>query len=196
MAVPAAVDDVIYAERAVRAALVPVDARVIAVELDRTVVLFGTPDRWDAIAGSYFEALEDVPEDLLLKACRHVRLTCKFFPRPSEFREPIRDEMAARKMALAKLEMMASRAVALPAPPARHQDPQRRAEIADKAVGEVRRLTHAALRLPAAPLDDQPVREVSESLRRAAADLAGFRLADISEAEAEQMLSAWGRGGK
>lgn len=197
MAVPVAVDDVASTEAAVRNALRPVDARVIAVELDRTIALFGTPDRWDDITGSYFEALEDLPEDLLLKACRHVRLNCRFFPRPSEFRDPIRDELSVRKVALRKLEMMASRASQeiFHAVARREQDPARRAEIAEQAVATVRASARTVVMSTPSTADDLPQRTYAESLKRAAAGLASFRLAEIGEAEADEMLRRWPEGG-
>ncbi|WP_430436846.1 hypothetical protein [Oceanibaculum nanhaiense] len=190
------------AHAAIARSLQPADPMVVIRELVKTQRIFGSPENWqEDMADAYLEAMQDVPEDLTLKACRHVRMNCRFFPRPSEFRDPIRDELSARKVALAKLEMMASRVSqeALTAIARREQDPARRAEVADRAVATVRASARTVMMSAPPRADDVPARAYAESLKRAAAGLASFRLAEIGEAEAENMLRNWpagsGKGG-
>ena len=87
--------------------LTPVDAKTGMVLLDQTMGLFGTPDNWSEIAEFYLEAIEDLPEDLLRKALKHVRMTYKnFIPKPAHIREHVEGEYKTRISCASKLRMM------------------------------------------------------------------------------------------
>ena len=74
--------------------------------MEQTLEIFGMPENWDEVAKFYLEAFEDMPIDLVEKALKEVRRNLKWFPKPSELRKPVADDLARRKMALNKLEMM------------------------------------------------------------------------------------------
>lgn len=68
--------------------------------------MFGVPDNWEKVAAFYLEAVEDIPEDLLEVALKHVRMNRKWFPKPFEIREPILPELAKRKAIIGKIQTM------------------------------------------------------------------------------------------
>lgn len=94
----------------VDAALVPANPCVVAVEVERTLALFGAPENWGDIADFYLEAFEDVPLDLVQVALKHARKSLKFFPRPAELLAPIRGELEERRHAARRLRVAADRA--------------------------------------------------------------------------------------
>lgn len=67
--------------------------------LDSTLAIWPLPPNWAQIAPHYREALADVPADLVDMALRHVRLTSKWLPKPSEIREPIARLLELRQRA-------------------------------------------------------------------------------------------------
>jgi hypothetical protein len=69
----------------------------LAVKLDATLAIWKLPDDWAAMAPFYIEALADVPADLVDIALKHVRLNCKWFPKPAELRAPIERLLAERQ---------------------------------------------------------------------------------------------------
>lgn len=83
----------------------PADPKAVAVLLERTLALYGAPENWDEIAEFYLEAFESTPLDLVEEALKEVRLTCKFFPKPSELRAPIVDEEMNRQATQGRLRM-------------------------------------------------------------------------------------------
>lgn len=87
-------------------ATIPADPKQVAVLLEQTLAIYGAPDNWSETAEFYLEALEDVPLDLVEKALKHVRLNLKWFPKPSELREPIREELAHRETTVSRLGAM------------------------------------------------------------------------------------------
>ena len=68
--------------------------------------LYGVPDNWDAIAIFHLEAFEDVPLDLVVRALKTVRRTCRFFPKPAELRGPIKDDLLERIVTRVRLGSM------------------------------------------------------------------------------------------
>lgn len=90
------------------AALQPADTQILAALLKQTLAIWQSnqPANFKEIAGSYLEAFESVPIDLVQSALKHVRLTSKFFPKPAELLEPIRSEMENRKQTLRRLTTM------------------------------------------------------------------------------------------
>lgn len=67
-------------------------------------VIFGTPLNFEQQIPLYVVALEDIPLDLLEKGVMACLRGCKFFPRPAEIREPIRDKLQERRHAARRLE--------------------------------------------------------------------------------------------
>lgn len=127
-------------ERA-KAALVPADLRAVAVELDRTIAVHGQPpESWDDIAETYLEAFEDVPLDLVLKACKHVRLRCKFWPKPADFLAAISEELEQRRHVLRRLQVAEQRAK----PAQRADDPPR---ATPEQIAAVKKVVEEGLRL-------------------------------------------------
>lgn len=88
------------------AALTPVDEKALVVLLDRTLALWKLPDNWSEIAAFYLEALRDLPIDLLEKALRHVRMTCKFLPKPAELREAVAKDLDERRADALRCRML------------------------------------------------------------------------------------------
>ena len=87
--------------------LTPVDTKTGMVLLDQTMGLFGTPENWGDIAEFYLEAIEDLPEDLLRKALKHIRMTYKnFIPKPAHIREHVEGEYKTRISCASKLRIM------------------------------------------------------------------------------------------
>lgn len=97
----------------IRSSLAPADPRSVAVALDKTIAVFedNRPKNWDDIADTYFEAFEDVPVDLVEKACKYVRIHFKFkWPKPADFREAINEELQQRRHAFRRLQVAEMRA--------------------------------------------------------------------------------------
>ena len=92
--------------------LEPCDPKVAMVLLDETLELFPVPENWDRIAKFYLEALEDIPEDLLRKTLKHVRMTQKWFPKPVELRKHAMDELFNRKICVTRFNVMKGKAEA------------------------------------------------------------------------------------
>jgi hypothetical protein len=90
----------------------PIEPKELAVKLVQTFAIWKLPDNWDAIAPFYREALADVPADLAEFALRHVRLTCKWLPKPAELREPIAELLATRQRVHAERERRAAEGAA------------------------------------------------------------------------------------
>ena len=84
----------------------PADPKAVAVLLEQTLEIFGTPDNWERIAVFYLEAFEDAPLDLVQAALKDVRRTCKFFPKPAELRAPIAKEIGERRHTTWLLRLM------------------------------------------------------------------------------------------
>lgn len=79
------------------AACEPIDPKALAVMLDKTLEMFTPlPANWAEVYDFYLEGFEDVPADLVAVALKHVRLNCKFFPKPAEFRQPIAEALSER----------------------------------------------------------------------------------------------------
>ncbi len=76
---------------------------------------------------AYSAALEDIPDDLVLKACRLAIRRCEHFPKPAELRKLIEDDLIERRRKLHRA-MLAAR---LPRAPDINGDINRQAEVAD-----------------------------------------------------------------
>lgn len=94
--VPVPMTEVHRELREVESLLTPCDPKRTAVMLAQTLELYGLPDNWAKVAPFYLEAMADVPPDLVADALKHVRLTCKWFPKPSELRAGIETELLDR----------------------------------------------------------------------------------------------------
>lgn len=70
--------------------------KAFAVIIKPLIDLHGEPKNWGAKIGIYFEALRDIPEDLLNTAVKHCIRATQFFPKPAELRAAIADELAHR----------------------------------------------------------------------------------------------------
>jgi hypothetical protein len=88
------------------AMLEPVNPKALAVLMNQTFAIWPLPENWQQIAPVYREALEEIPLDLVQSALKHVRLTSKWFPKPSELIDPVRSEMEKRKQTLRRLTTM------------------------------------------------------------------------------------------
>ncbi|MBP2301552.1 hypothetical protein [Azospirillum picis] len=172
---PVPLEAVHQAVASVEAMLIPADPRAIAVELEKTLALFGAPDNWDDIADVYLETFEDVPLDLVRQACKAARLRCKWFPKPAELLAPISEELSRRRHCLRRLG-----AAAMKAKPAERVDSVPLATEEQKAaVAEmVAKITGGTSgRKPA--LVDSPADEQAEDhrdvVRRVMAETKGFR---------------------
>lgn len=84
----------------------PADPKIVAAMLDKTLAIYGLPANWNEIAEFYLEVFENAPLDLVTKSLKHVRLTSKFFPKPSELLEPIEKELNRRRLTVSRLEMV------------------------------------------------------------------------------------------
>lgn len=94
------------AQQAVEAAAAPAELEFISVELELTLELYGLPKNWDAIVEFYIEAFEDVPPDLVVTACKRLRLSpLRFFPKPGEIRAHIVDDLEQRKRLVTKMRL-------------------------------------------------------------------------------------------
>jgi len=69
--------------------------------------LYGRPDGWDLKARVYTALLEDVPPDLLAWGVWAAMRATQFFPRPSEIREQIAEELSRRNQVCQRLETAA-----------------------------------------------------------------------------------------
>ena len=103
---PATAEELDYLEDAWNQTLVPCDRKAAMVMLDETLALYGAPDNWDSVAKFYLEAVDDVPEDLLAKALKHIRMNLKWFPKPCEIRTPIAEDMEKRRRIMARISYM------------------------------------------------------------------------------------------
>ena len=88
------------------ASTTPCDPKVAMILLEETLELFGAPENWHLVAKFYLEAIEDIPEDLLMIALKSVRTNNKWFPKPVEIREAAMNELSARRYATTKLKVM------------------------------------------------------------------------------------------
>jgi hypothetical protein len=88
----------------------PIDDKVLAVLLAKSLKLWKLPEDWDDVAPFYREALADVPLDLVQSALKHLRLTLKWFPKPCELRAPIEAELSHRRDLLRRIRTMALKA--------------------------------------------------------------------------------------
>jgi hypothetical protein len=84
----------------------PIDDKVLAVLLVKSLKLWKLPEDWDDVAPFYREALADVPLDLVQSALKHLRLTLKWFPKPCELRAPIEAELRHRRDLLRRIKTM------------------------------------------------------------------------------------------
>jgi hypothetical protein len=92
------------------ALLRPVDGKTLAVLLTQSFKIWNPPEDWGDIAQFYREAMEDVPVDLVQSSLKHLRLTLKWFPKPSELRAPIEAELRRRRDILRRLKLMEQKA--------------------------------------------------------------------------------------
>lgn len=88
------------------AMLKPIAPKDLYVLLGKTLRLWKAPEDWDEIAPFYREALEDFPRDLVEAALKHVRQTCKWFPKYCELRTPVEVELERRRHVLRRLRIM------------------------------------------------------------------------------------------
>lgn len=88
------------------------NARAFAVILKPLLDLHGEPKNWDAKLPIYYDALNDVPEELLDRAVKHQIASNAFFPKPAELRASIADELA-----LFRRKRDEARFAVLPKPP-------------------------------------------------------------------------------
>lgn len=110
--VPVTAAEVAAALALVAGGLVPADPVDIGRKLDATMQLWRLPVAWREVAEFYVEALEELPADLVDLALRRVRARHKYpeAPKPAEFVEAVRDDLAARKLAKLRLGRALSKA--------------------------------------------------------------------------------------
>lgn len=98
----------------IAAAASPADPRFVAVELERTLELFGKPDNWDAIVAFYFDIFDDVAADLVRLAFYRLRRSwqrgprtfpTRLFPLPGDIRALVEQEVGERRSLLAKAQV-------------------------------------------------------------------------------------------
>lgn len=82
----------------------PATAKQRAIALDYALAPHIDVELTEDSAGAFLEALEGIPADLLHAACRHVRLYCKYKPKPAHFLEAVKDDIAERNIARMRLE--------------------------------------------------------------------------------------------
>jgi hypothetical protein len=75
--------------------------------------LHGEPRNWATAAPLYFEALADIPPEILAIAVKDQIATNQYFPKPAELRRSVVDELAAFRR---RREEAARAAAALPEP--------------------------------------------------------------------------------
>ena len=162
------------------ASLIPADIRAVAIELDRLCDTHGTPADWERRVDDYLEAFEDVPLDLIKKACKHGRLEIKFFPKPAELRAAIKADLNERRDALRRL-----RTAAMKAKPAKHQPEPTRERTPEQLAAAAAAKEQACQALSAGPARAMPrssddLRQQNDdsyaaARRRVATGLAGFK---------------------
>ena len=91
-------------------ALKPASQDEILAALEPAILLFDQPAGWERQIDLYLSLLADLPADLLLAGVFEVMQTSKFFPKPSEIREAVKDELGRRRVTLAKLSVAHLRA--------------------------------------------------------------------------------------
>lgn len=69
-------------------------AKAFAVIIKPLIDMYGEPKNWAVKRDLYFETLRDIPEHLLNRAVKHCIGDCDFFPRPSELRHAVLDEIS------------------------------------------------------------------------------------------------------
>lgn len=109
----------------------PIAPQALAVKLERTLALWPAPENFAATAAFYREALADVPDDLVDQALRHARLTLKWFPKPAELREPIREALTRRRANLYRLTRLLENLPPAPLPPPTEADKARVTALLD-----------------------------------------------------------------
>lgn len=149
----------------------PIDDKVLAVLLVKSLKLWKLPEDWDDIAPFYREALADVPLDLVQSALKHLRLTSKWFPKPSELRAPIETELRHRRDLLRRIktmELKASKGDVEEAPwvPRTAEEKAQAAEIARKTA----LMLAAVQRIPAEHDEDTVAVTRNEKRRQALRD--------------------------
>lgn len=131
------------------AALQPADTQILAALLKQTLAIWQSnqPANFKEIAGSYLEAFENVPLDLVQTALKHCRATLKFFPKPSELIDPVRPELEKRKQTLRRLttmDMLARKQGQQAAPAARPKRTETDIAIATAAAAAARTVLDTA----------------------------------------------------
>lgn len=118
--------------------LMPITPNALAVAFDNTIALWDDrlPAEWAELAEFYYEALEDMPEDLVHKALKHVRLNHRWqtMPKPADFRSAVADDLVHRRVELWKLKAMrfdALRNPPRPEPALKKTEADRRYAIAE-----------------------------------------------------------------
>lgn len=86
--------------------LVPAGDKTAAVFVAKSLHQFGIPENWADIAIDFIEELSEIPADLLEESWRHIRRTCRFFPKIVDFIEPIQDELSARRYKAMRLQLV------------------------------------------------------------------------------------------
>lgn len=122
-----------------RKGLESINPKTLAVMLEETLALWPLPPNFGVTAKFYREALEDVPADLVAKALKQIRLSSKFFPKPAEIRELIRDELTRRRRERWEIEQKA-RNWKPSAPPVTEQDRAKVLQIFQQARQAVKTL--------------------------------------------------------
>lgn len=89
-----------------RAALEPAGPEAVGVMLFEELKPYSRPENFADVMKTLAEELEPLPADLLAAAFKRHRMTCKWFPKPSELRAHVADDLARRRMALWKIEEM------------------------------------------------------------------------------------------
>ena len=84
--------------------LTPATLQEIGANLLLLTEMFGEPKNWTGKLPLYFEALADLPIDLLCAGVMSCIRHGQFFPKPAEIREPVRDELARRSLARSRLQ--------------------------------------------------------------------------------------------
>lgn len=101
--VPAPVSEIRPRLTAMQRALIPATPKERAAAIGLLVALHGTPDEWEIKGPFYMELLGEIPVDLLVAGVKAAGLDVKFFPKPAEIVNPIRDELARRRDAVRRL---------------------------------------------------------------------------------------------
>lgn len=104
-AVPVSTQEIRRSLTELQNALTPATLTQMAAVLEVAIDLHGRPDGWDRKARLYVELLADLPADLLAVGMRSALRDGKFFPKPAEIRDPIRQEFTRRKEAVRRLDV-------------------------------------------------------------------------------------------